>query len=281
MSDTMRDAAWKLVPVEPSEQMIEAGINVKRMRLLDSVKAIREGRDPEELMGKTAGAEYRAMLEAAPAPPVPSSVQEIMPLVNAYVAACIGFAIPKHNRDHLDDAAKVQAAFAPIEAALTALVEKNHELQFSLDGVNAMRRPDESVAPEELAEQYIANLINRSPDPLRELGDYLGRVLDEDEWPTAEGYVLAAMKAAMRGPEWISVDERLPDVGTQVLTLNTIFKHHPTVVQQALGDDKDDGLFWDETGDRATGDYIRHWQPLLPPPTPGIEPEQGGNHGNS
>lgn len=135
MSDT-----WKFVPVEPTEQMIEAGRHVKRMRLLDSVKAIREGRDPEELMGKTAGAEYRAMLEAAPAPPVPQTVQEIMRLMNPYVAACVKF--NNAHRGIIDDAlVEAEDAFKPLEAALTALVEKNHELQFALDGVNAMRRP--------------------------------------------------------------------------------------------------------------------------------------------
>ena len=55
-------------------------------------------------------------------------------------------------------------------------------------------------SPEALVEQYLADLISRSPDPLRELGDYLGRVLDEDEFPTAERYVLAAMKASLATP---------------------------------------------------------------------------------
>lgn len=57
---------WKLVPLEPTEEMIEAGKDVKRRRLLASVKAIQAGEDPDELSGKTAGAEYRAMLAASP-----------------------------------------------------------------------------------------------------------------------------------------------------------------------------------------------------------------------
>lgn len=47
---------------------------------------------------------------------------------------------------------------------------------------------DES--PEDRFEHYVQTSIAASPAPLRELGEYLTRVLDEDEWPTAERFLL-------------------------------------------------------------------------------------------
>lgn len=120
-SDTMRDAA-----------KIEAS-------------ALYESEDtynyPEEAMAKAfeRGVAWQAA-QSQPAPPVPSSVQEIMELMMPYVRACVDAqTTPIDKADYKPG--EVTAAFAPLEAALTALVEKNHELQFSLDGVNAMRRP--------------------------------------------------------------------------------------------------------------------------------------------
>ena len=85
-----------------------------------------------------AEAELRA--QSQPAPPVPADVQEILRLIQPYVAACLKFNYtPMELIEQAE--ADVNEAFKPIEAALTALVEKNHELQFSLDGVRAMRGP--------------------------------------------------------------------------------------------------------------------------------------------
>jgi len=47
-----------------------------------------------------------------------------------------------------------------------------------------------SVSPEDRFEQFVAAEIARSPEPLRELGEYLTRVLDEDQWPTADRLLL-------------------------------------------------------------------------------------------
>ena len=78
--------------------------------------------------------------QSQPVPPAPADVHEITRLIQPYVAACLKFNYtPMELIEQAE--ADVNEAFKPIEAALTALVEKNHELQFSLDGVNAMRRP--------------------------------------------------------------------------------------------------------------------------------------------
>lgn len=45
---------------------------------------------------------------------------------------------------------------------------------------------------EERAEQIIQASIDNSPEPLKKLGEWLARVLDEDQWPTAERLLLAA-----------------------------------------------------------------------------------------
>lgn len=41
------------------------------------------------------------------------------------------------------------------------------------------------------AESFIQAAISNAPDPLRKLGEFLTRVLDEDQWPTAERFLLA------------------------------------------------------------------------------------------
>ena len=76
-----------------------------------------------------------------PAPPVPQTVQEITRLMNAWASALIELDRCPLGASKDAQREKCQAAFKPLESALTALVEKNHELQFSLDGINAMRRP--------------------------------------------------------------------------------------------------------------------------------------------
>jgi hypothetical protein len=47
-----------------------------------------------------------------------------------------------------------------------------------------------AVSPEDKFEHFVAAAIAKSPAPLQELGEYLTRVLDEDEWPTAEAFLL-------------------------------------------------------------------------------------------
>lgn len=78
--------------------------------------------------------------QSQPAPPVPADVQEILRLVQPYIAACLQFNYTPVER--IEEAeADVNAAFKPLEAALTALVDENQQLKFELAGVNAMRKP--------------------------------------------------------------------------------------------------------------------------------------------
>lgn len=79
--------------------------------------------------------------QSQPAPPVPQTVQEIMRLMNVWVSACIE--LDRRPVRAFADAQreKCEEAFKLLQAALTALVDDNHRLQFELDGVRAMRGP--------------------------------------------------------------------------------------------------------------------------------------------
>ena len=51
--------------------------------------------------------------------------------------------------------------------------------------------PQTELSAEDRAEAFIQAAISNAPDPLRKLGEFLTRVLDEDQWPTAERFLLA------------------------------------------------------------------------------------------
>ncbi len=57
-------------------------------------------------------------------------------------------------------------------------------------GVSGAAVERDAASPEDRYEQFIQAEIARSPDALRELGEYLGRVLDEDEFPRANSLLL-------------------------------------------------------------------------------------------
>ena len=62
------DAGWKLVPVEPTAEMIEAAMQVKRERLKEALMQIRAGMDETEARAPVVKGEWDAMLAAAPTP---------------------------------------------------------------------------------------------------------------------------------------------------------------------------------------------------------------------
>lgn len=72
----------------------------------------------------------------------------------------------------------------------------------------------EKLTGEEAAEAFIQAAIDRAPEPLRRLGEWLAGVLDEDEWKTAERMLLgAAVDAAEDDPrnafeKWAHADNR-------------------------------------------------------------------------
>lgn len=97
-----------------------------------------------------------------------------------YVRDCL---LSYHHRP-VDETA--DAVVKAIAAQVTALAQPSAA---TIDAAAALR-----------AEEFIQAAISNSPEPLRELGDHLSRVLDEDEWKTAERYLLAASVVAGSKP---------------------------------------------------------------------------------
>ncbi|EPB6998978.1 hypothetical protein KUT50_19675 [Pseudomonas aeruginosa] len=73
----------------------------------------------------------------------------------------------------------------------------NLRLDFALDKISKLEsRWPHGESPEERFEHYISNTIDRAPEPLRRLGNWLCHVLDEDQWTTAERMLTGACVAA-------------------------------------------------------------------------------------
>ncbi|MFU7026026.1 hypothetical protein ACM751_10305 [Pseudomonas aeruginosa] len=74
---------------------------------------------------------------------------------------------------------------------------QNLRLDFALDKISKLEsRWPHGESPEERFEHYISNTIDRAPEPLRRLGNWLSHVLDEDQWTTAERMLTGACVAA-------------------------------------------------------------------------------------
>ena len=165
--------AWQAAQSQPSEQWTQAELKDLAERGLQAyeckicgcsagAKAAPPGWK-ETAYGWAQSGESLLAEEQAKGAPVPDTVAEIVQLMMPYVAACVRFnSTPMAGIEYAEDA--VKAAFKPLESALIALVEKTHELQFALDGVNAMREvaehqavpaiPEGMVSIEPIAEIY-------------------------------------------------------------------------------------------------------------------------------
>jgi hypothetical protein len=62
----------------------------------------------------------------------------------------------------------------------------------------AEKQASAPAAGEAQADQFIQAAIDQAPEPLRRLGEYLSRVLDEDQWASAERMLLGACNAASK-----------------------------------------------------------------------------------
>lgn len=59
------------------------------------------------------------------------------------------------------------------------------------------------------ARGFLDNAVSKAPEPLRALGEYLGRLLDEDRWPEAERYLNAAVVATLAAQARLARAEEL------------------------------------------------------------------------
>ncbi|MFU2692980.1 hypothetical protein ACM7PK_07230 [Pseudomonas aeruginosa] len=96
---------------------------------------------------------------------------------------------------------ELRAENAKLSEALNRLsiirARLNLRLDYALDKISKLEsRWPHGESPEERFEHYISNTIDRAPEPLRRLGNWLSHVLDEDQWTTAERMLTGACVAA-------------------------------------------------------------------------------------
>ena len=73
--------------------------------------------------------------------------------------------------------------------------------------------------------------------------------------------------------EWVSVEERLPEIGTEVLICD-IFDTRNYMDVWSLEDDEDGDAVWeDKNGNWYSVDEVTHWMPLPEPPKEGADHE--------
>ncbi|CDO83094.1 TPA: hypothetical protein ACPWO2_002031 [Pseudomonas aeruginosa] len=96
---------------------------------------------------------------------------------------------------------ELRAENAKLSGALNRLsiirARLNLRLDYAQDKISKLEsRWPHGESPEERFEHYISNTIDRAPEPLRRLGNWLSHVLDEDQWTTAERMLTGACVAA-------------------------------------------------------------------------------------
>ena len=221
--------------------------------------------------------------QSQPAPPAPASVQEIMRLIQPYVAACLKFNyMPMELIEQAE--ADVNAAFKPIEAALTALVDERDRLKFELDGVNAMRGPLMEGAEKirsfsQLYEKH-ADSISAEHQKLRdeaitaccfEHDEFLVWKEDPSDKHSA-WYVVLPTSTTVGSGDLISFNAHFDDAVDEARA-RFVAVACTRALRGLLNPHDDKSKQW-QAGFAAGVDSV-----FTPPPTPGIEPEQGGNHG--
>ncbi|RSE25188.1 DUF551 domain-containing protein [Acinetobacter johnsonii] len=103
----------------------------------------------------------------------------------------------------------------------------------------------------EQAYSEIFSPIIKRPYPRLENGDYKHIEIDQ-------GLKLWRAATAQAAPEWISVNDKMPDEGDEV------FVHHYGHIVQATKDQKYSGGFKQRNcyGWEAVSSYISHWMPM-------------------
>ncbi len=181
---------WPTPASSPSDWMAEQLLRVAR--LIEGMK--REcGMDPESptaiYNGRLMSIAY--ILRDLAATPSPDARAAGVPTPTAADAAIPGFL-----RRRLEMA--IEDAINPKGMSVHDGKARVHssDIAYLLKKIDALATAQAApITPEATAEKYIADMIDRAPEPLRRLGDYLSRVLDEDDFKTAERYVLGAMEA--------------------------------------------------------------------------------------
>jgi hypothetical protein len=120
---------WVMVPVEPTPEMLEAGKHIKRMRLLETVKYHANGGTDllPDSYGLGEGAEYRAMLSAAPTTPSTPAQQSVREAFEAAIVKDAPVSIAREGSGYASS--YVNAAWWGWQAALSTspLLDKNDD----------------------------------------------------------------------------------------------------------------------------------------------------------
>lgn len=137
----------------------------------------------------------------------PEGTADLLTIVREAVAGAynewkmISEAVTEIMEAHERIVGELRAENAKLSEALNRLsiirARLNLRLDYALDKISKLEsRWPHGESPEERFEHYISNTIDRAPEPLRRLGNWLSHVLDEDQWTTAERMLTGACVAA-------------------------------------------------------------------------------------
>lgn len=93
-----------------------------------------------------------------------------------------------------------------LKVTTESMIDMRRTLESFLQG---RAQPADKLEAENRFEHYVQNMIDHAPEPLRRLGEYLSRVLDEDEWATAERMILGVEEIKQPAQEEITDAELL------------------------------------------------------------------------
>ncbi|MFK1064682.1 hypothetical protein ACIUZE_11915 [Pseudomonas aeruginosa] len=137
----------------------------------------------------------------------PEGTADLLAIVREAVAGAynewkmISEAVTEIMEAHERIVGELRAENAKLSEALNRLsiirARLNLRLDYALDKISKLEsRWPHGESPEERFEHYISNTIDRAPEPLRRLGNWLSHVPDEDQWTTAERMLTGACVAA-------------------------------------------------------------------------------------
>lgn len=94
-----------------------------------------------------------------------------------------------------------------------------------------VKRHEEAKAAE-MSEAFIAAEIDRAPEPLRRLGEYLADLLDEDQWASANRMMLGAVEAVNRQSR--NVEHWRQEVGKKASEIDRLSDNYKRTINELL-----------------------------------------------
>lgn len=113
----------------------------------------------------------------------PAEIAAMVDEIDAKLASQIGDDV-RRIYDH-------EALFKDARKAINTLSAKLAAVTAERDA--AVAQAEKSERERDDASLFLDNAISKAPEPLIALGEWLANLLDEDDWPTAERYLNAAI----------------------------------------------------------------------------------------